>query len=213
LLNLSVKVRGRGIYARFANLDLNGGAALLEELYLEVEMRMEAALEATVREMTHIRTGRANPAILDKLAVEAYEQQMPLKQLATVATPDAHTILIKPFDRNILANIERAISKSDIGLTPINDGHTIRLSFPPLTAERRMELVKAIKKLAEEGRISVRNTRREANDQVKKMEKGKEIAEDESHKALDEIQELTDKYIEEIDEAFKKKEAEITQMR
>ena len=186
---------------------------MLDELYLEIEMRMEAALEATLRDMSHVRTGRANPAILDKVVVEAYEQQMPLKQLASIATPDAHTIMIKPFDRNTLANIERAIGKSDVGLTPINDGNTIRLSFPPLTAERRQELVKNIKKLAEEGRVSVRNARRDANEQVKKLEKDKEITEDDSHKALDEIQKLTDKYTDKIDEAFNKKEEEITQMR
>ena len=186
---------------------------MLDELYLEIEMRMEAALEAVQREMSHVRTGRANPAILDKVAVEAYEQHMPLKQLASIATPNAHTILIKPFDRNILANIERAISKSEVGLTPINDGNTIRLNFPPLTAERRQELVKVIKKVAEEGRVSIRNTRREANEDVKKLEKKKDITEDDSHKALDEIQKLTDKYTEKIDDAFEKKETEVTQMR
>ena len=186
---------------------------MLEKLYRQIEMRMEAAIDATLREMSHVRTGRANPAILDKVVVEAYEQQMPLKQLATVGVPDAHTIVIKPFDRNTLANIERAISKSDVGLTPVNDGNLIRLNFPPLTAERRQELVKVIKKLAEEGRVSVRNVRRDANEDIKKFEKKKDMTEDDSHKAVDEVQKLTDKYIEKIDEAFKKKETEITQMR
>jgi ribosome recycling factor len=197
----------------YAGAPCNWRLALLDEVYLEAEERMENALEATLRDMSHVRTGRANPAILDKITVEAYEQQMPLKQLATIATPDAHNLLIKPFDRNTLANIERAISKSGIGLTPVNDGNTIRLTVPPLTSERRQELVKVIKNIAEEGRISVRNARRDANEQIKKLEKQKEITEDDSHKGLDEVQDLTDKYIEGIDEAFKNKEAEITKMR
>ena len=186
---------------------------MLEKLYRQIETRMEAAIEATLREMSHVRTGRANPAILDKVIVEAYEQQMPLKQLATIGIPDAHTIVIKPFDKNTLANIERGISKSDVGLTPLNDGNLIRLNFPPLTAERRQELVKVIKKLAEEGRVSVRNVRRDANEEIKKLEKAKELTEDECRQAGDEVQKLTDKYIKKIDDAFEKKETEITQMR
>jgi ribosome recycling factor len=186
---------------------------VLDEIYLEAEERMEDALEATLRDMSHVRTGRANPAVLDKIVVEVYEQQMPLKQLATIATPDAHSLLVKPFDKNTLANIEKAISKSGIGLTPVNDGNAIRLNVPPLTSERRQELVKVVKNIAEEGRVSVRNSRREANDRIKKLEKKKEIAEDDSRKGLDEIQRLTDIYTEKIDEAFERKESEITKLR
>ena len=187
--------------------------ALLDELYLETELKMESALEATIKEMSLVRTGRANPAILDKVMVEAYGQTMQLKQLATTSTPDAHTILIKAFDKKTLGDIEKAISKSDIGLSPVNDGNYVRLNVPPLTAERRQELVKVIKNLAEDGRVSVRNARRDGNDLIKKAEKNKDITEDYSRDGLENVQELTDKYIEKIDEAFKKKEVEITQLR
>lgn len=186
---------------------------MLDEIYFEIEGRMENAVLATLREMSFVRTGRANPAVLDKVMVEAYGQQMLLKQLATVATPDAHNLVVKPFDRGTLADIERAINKSGIGLNPVNDGNTIRMNIPPLNAERRRELVKIVKTLAEEGRVSVRNARRDANDRIKKSEKGKEITEDDSRKGLDEVQKLTDNYIEKIDEAFQKKEIEITQLR
>lgn len=186
---------------------------MLDEIYFEIEERMENAVLATLREMSFVRTGRANPAVLDKVMVEAYGQQMLLKQLATVATPDAHNLVVKPFDRGTLADIERAINKSGIGLNPVNDGNTIRMNIPPLNAERRRELVKIVKTLAEEGRVSVRNARRDANDRIKKSEKGKEITEDDSRKGLDEVQKLTDNYIEKIDEAFQKKEIEITQLR
>ena len=186
---------------------------MLDELYFEFEERMENAVTATMREMSLIRTGRANPAILDKVIAEAYGQQMPLKQLASVATPDAHNILIKPFDRGTLGAIEKAINKSGIGLNPVNDGNNIRLNIPPLTNERRQELVKVVKNLAEEGRVSLRNARRDANERIKKLEKQKDITEDDSRKGLDEIQKLTDKYIVKVDEGFSKKEEEITQGR
>ena len=186
---------------------------MLDEVSFEAEERMENAVEATIREMSHVRTGRANPAVLDKVIVEAYGQSMALKQLATVATPDAHTLLIKPFDRNTVGDIEKAVNKSGIGLTPINDGNTIRLNVPPLTSERRQELAKVVKNIAEEGRVSIRNARRDANERIKKLEKKKEITEDDSRKALDEIQKMTDKYTEKIDEAAGKKETEITTMR
>jgi ribosome recycling factor len=186
---------------------------VLDEVSFETEERMEDAVVATIREMSHVRTGRANPAILDRVIVEAYGQSMALKQLATVATPDAHTLLIKPFDRNTLSDIEKAINKSGIGLTPANDGNNIRLNVPPLTSERRQELAKVVKNIAEEGRVSIRNARRDANDRIKKLEKQKEITEDDVRQGNDEIQKLTDNYIERIDEAAKKKEEEITTMR
>lgn len=178
---------------------------------VEVESQMKKAVEATQRDFNTIRTGRANTSLLDRVTVEYYGTPTPLKSLANINTPDASTISIQPYDRSSLNLIEKAISLSDIGLTPNNDGSVIRLNIPPLTSDRRKELVKQVSKLAEEvGRVSIRSIRREAVDSVRKQEKNGEISEDEARDLQDKIQKLTDKYIARIDELLAEKEKDIS---
>lgn len=171
---------------------------------------MQKAVEATQRSFNTVRTGRANAALLDRLTVEYYGAQTPLRSLANITTPDASTIAIQPFDRSTLATIEKAISMSDLGLTPNNDGSIIRLNIPQLTSDRRKELVKTVAKLAEEGKVSIRNIRRDAIDTVKKQAKNSEISEDEAKDLQDSIQKLTDKYVAKVDELLAEKEKDIT---
>ncbi|MDX2273358.1 MAG: ribosome recycling factor [Cyanobacteriota bacterium] len=176
----------------------------------EVEELMQKAIQSTQRSFNTVRTGRASPALLDRIQVEYYGVPTGLKSLANIATPDSSTITIQPFDRTTLAAIERAISMSDLGLTPGNDGTLIRLNIPPLTEERRKELSKAVAKLAEEGRVSIRNVRRDAIDSIRKQEKKAEISEDESTSLQAEIQKLTDRYTKKVDELLAEKEKEIS---
>jgi ribosome recycling factor len=175
----------------------------------DVESHMQKTIEATQRSFNSIRTGRANAALLDRVTVEYYGTQTPLKSLAGISTPDSSTIHIQPYDRSSLNIIEKAISMSDIGLTPNNDGSVIRLNIPPLTSDRRKELVKTAAKLAEEGKVAVRNIRRDAIESVRKQEKSGEISEDETRNLQDSIQKLTDKYITKIDQMLHEKEADI----
>lgn len=170
---------------------------------------MQKSIEATQRSFNTIRTGRANASLLDRVTVEYYGTATPLKSLAGINTPDASTITIQPYDRNTLNIIEKAISMSDIGLTPNNDGSVIRLNIPPLTSDRRKELVKSVAKLAEEGKVSIRNIRRDAIDSVRKQEKSGEISEDEARDLQDSIQKLTDKYIGKVEQLLQEKEADI----
>lgn len=176
----------------------------------EVESHMKKAIEATQRSFNTIRTGRANASLLDRVMVDYYGAETPLKQLASINTPDATTITIQPYDRSSISMVEKAINMSDLGLTPSNDGSVIRLNIPPLTAERRKELVKLAGKYAEEQKVSIRNIRRDAIDAVRKQEKNKEISEDEGRSLQDEIQKMTDKYIAKIDEILAQKEKDIT---
>lgn len=176
----------------------------------EAESLMQKSVEATQRSFNTIRTGRANATILDRVMVEYYGAPTPLKSLASINTPDASTIAIQPFDRGSLNLIEKAISMSDVGLTPNNDGSMIRLNVPPLTTERRKEFVKLAAKFAEEGRVAIRNIRRDAVDSVRKQEKNSEISEDEARDLQDSIQKLTDKYIAKVDELLADKEKDIT---
>ncbi len=176
----------------------------------DVESQMQKAVEATQRSFNTIRTGRANPSLLDRVMVEYYGADTPLKALASVSTPDASTIMIQPYDKGSLGVIEKAISLSDLGLTPNNDGNLIRLNIPALTTERRQELVKLAGKFAEEGKVSIRNIRRDAIDDVRKDEKDSNISEDESRDLQDEIQQLTDKYTAKTDEVLAEKEKDIT---
>ena len=180
-----------------------------DDILLETEDQMQKALEANHRNFNTIRTGRANPSLLDRIEIDYYGAQTPLKALANISSPDSSTLLIQPFDASSLTTIEKAISLSDVGLTPNNDGRVIRLNIPALTSERRKEFVKTAGKIAEEGRVSIRNQRRNAIDAVKKLEKASEISEDESRDAQDEIQKLTDKYIAKLDEALAAKEKDI----
>ncbi|HEY8462697.1 MAG TPA: ribosome recycling factor [Bacillota bacterium] len=173
---------------------------------------MKATIEATKRELAAVRTGRANAGILDRVMVEYYGTPTPLKQLASISVPEARMIVIQPWDKAAVSAIEKAIQKADLGLNPVNDGGTIRLPVPQLTEERRKELVKVVKKEAEEKRVAIRNLRRDANEKAKAMEKNGRISEDEGKRALDEIQKLTDKYIAEIDRLLGQKEKEIMEV-
>jgi ribosome recycling factor len=176
----------------------------------EIEELMNKAVQATQRSFNTVRTGRANSSLLDRIQVEYYGVPTPLKALASLTTPDSSTLLIQPFDPSTLAAIERAIVASDLGLTPSNDGKVVRLTIPPLTEERRKELSKQVAKLAEEGRVSIRNIRRDGIDSVRKREKNGELSEDESKNLQDDIQKLTDRYIKKIDELLAEKEKELT---
>lgn len=176
----------------------------------ETEASMQKAVEAAQRSFNTIRTGRANTSLLDRVMVEYYGAPTPLKSLASISTPDASTITVQPFDRGSLNIVEKAISMSDLGLTPNNDGSTIRLNIPQLTSDRRKELVKTVAKLAEEGKVSIRNIRRDAVDDIRKQGKSGEISEDEARDLQDQVQKLTDKYIVKIDDLLAEKEKDIT---
>lgn len=176
----------------------------------DTEDHMQKAVEATQRSFNTIRTGRANASLLDRITVEYYGAESSLRTISNISTPDASTITIQPFDRSSLTLIERAISMSDVGLVPNNDGSVIRLNIPPLTTERRKEFAKMAAKLAEEGKVSVRNIRRDSIDTVRKEVKNSEISEDESKDLQDKVQKLTDQYIAKIDELLAAKEKEIT---
>ena len=176
----------------------------------EAESTMQKTVEATQRSFNTIRTGRANASLLDRVMVEYYGSPTSLKSLASISTPDATTITIQPFDRSTLNSIEKAISMSDVGLTPNNDGSTIRLNIPPLTSERRKEFIKLAAKYAEEGKVAIRNIRRDAMETIRKQEKNSEVTEDESRDLQDQLQKLTNKYIERIDELLAEKDKEIS---
>ncbi|MEH2116897.1 ribosome recycling factor [Nostoc sp.] len=176
----------------------------------EAESTMQKTVESTQRSFNTIRTGRANASLLDKVSVDYYGSPTPLKSLANISTPDATTILIQPYDRKSLNIVEKAISLSDVGLTPSNDGSVIRLNIPPLTSDRRKEFVKMASKYAEEGRVAIRNIRREAIDSIRKQEKNTEISEDEARDQQDKLQKLTNKYTARVDELLAEKEKDIT---
>ncbi|AFY90626.1 MAG: Ribosome-recycling factor [Chroococcidiopsis cubana SAG 39.79] len=176
----------------------------------EAESTMQKTVEATQRSFNTIRTGRANASLLDRVMVEYYGSPTSLKSLASISTPDATTITIQPFDRSTLNSIEKAISMSDVGLTPNNDGSTIRLNIPPLTSERRKEFIKLAAKYAEEGKVAIRNIRRDALETIRKQEKSSEVTEDEARDLQDRLQKLTNKYIERIDELLAEKDKEIS---
>lgn len=175
----------------------------------EAESRMEKAVEATQSAFNSVRTGRANVSILDKVVVDYYGAKTPLKSLANISVPDSSSINIQPFDRGTLNIIEKAINLADLGLTPNNDGVVIRLNIPPLTSERRNEFVKLAHKYAEEGRVAIRNIRRDAIELIKKQEKASDISKDESRDLQDKIQKMTDKYSAKIEEFLAHKEKDI----
>jgi len=181
----------------------------IKEIMHDTETKMKKTVEATHREFSSIRTGRASIALVEGIKVDYYGALTPLKQMAAVSTPDARLVMIQPWDKAALEEIEKAILKSEIGISPTNDGKVIRLAIPPLTQERRVELDKVLKKLAEDGRVSLRTARHAAVEIVRKSEKDKVIAEDEKFKGQDDIQKLTDKYIKEIDDLLAGKEKEI----
>jgi ribosome recycling factor len=175
------------------------------------EERMKKAIEALKRELSSLRAGRATPSLLDKIQVDYYGTPTPLNQVGTISTPDPRTLVIQPWDKSVLDAVEKAIQKSDLGLTPNNDGNIIRINIPPLTEERRTELVKMTRKYGEDAKVAVRNVRRDANDEIRKLEKG-ELSEDESRRLQDEIQKLTDRYVKEVDQVLAAKEKEIMEV-
>lgn len=185
---------------------------MIAEVIRDAEERMHKGVDVLRREYAVIRAGRANPSLLDRIMVEYYGAPTPIKQLTNISAPEARLLVLQPFDKSVLPDIERAIMKSDLGLNPSNDGTVIRLNIPQLTAERRLELVKKVKKEAESARVAVRNVRRDVNDKLKKMEKDHEASEDEVKKAQDDVQKMTDKIIKEIDQVMATKESEITEV-
>lgn len=183
-----------------------------ETIKNDAKERMEKAISSLKKELSTIRAGRANPSLLDKIVIEYYGAQTPLNQLANITTPDPRTLIIQPWDKSVAGEIEKAILKSELGLTPNNDGVVIRINIPSLTEERRKELVKLVKKTGEESKVAIRNIRRDGNDELKKIEKSGDISEDESRRTQDEIQKLTDKYIDEVDKVVGHKEEEIMEI-
>lgn len=181
----------------------------MQTLIKDMESRMNAALETLGREFAAVRTGRASTGLLDTIRVDYYGTPTVVNQMASVSVPDARTLVIQPWEASQLQAIEKAILKSDLGLTPVNDGKTLRLTMPTLTEERRKQLAKTVARIAEEARVAVRNIRREANDKLKAMAKSKKVAEDDERRGHDQIQKATDKFIAKVDELLKKKEQEI----
>ncbi len=181
----------------------------MQDVLKDMDARMAAAIEALSREFASVRTGRASASLLDGIRVDYYGTMTPISQMASVSVPDARTLTIQPWEASQLKEIEKAIIKSDLGITPNNDGKLLRLSMPSLTEERRKQLAKSVGKVAEEGRVAVRNVRREANDRLKALARDKKLSEDEERRGHDAIQKTTDKYIAKVDELLKKKEQEI----
>jgi ribosome recycling factor len=178
-------------------------------LLKDFEARMQAAIDALTREFAGLRTGRANAGLLDVVRVEAYGKPTPINQVGTVSVPDSRTIVIQPWDASLMKEIEKGIAKSDLGLTPSNDGKVIRLTVPSLTEERRRQLAKSVGKFAEDARVAIRNARREANDKLKALAKDKKVSEDEERRGHEQIQKATDRFIAKVDELAKKKEQEV----
>ena len=182
----------------------------MQDVLKEVETRMQAAIEALAREFAGVRTGRASTGLLEGMRVDYYGTPTPVAQVAAISVPDPKTLLIQPWDPSLISAVEKAIMKSDLGLTPTSDGKSIRLSLPPLTEERRRQLAKVVGKLAEDARVAIRNIRREANEKLKAREKKeKAISEDESRRGQEQIQKTTDRHIRGVDELLQKKEEEI----
>lgn len=185
---------------------------MIEGLFQDAKRRMEGAVTALKQEFAAIRTGRANPALLDRIQVEYYGTMTPVQQLATISVPEPRLLVIQPWDKSTLKAIEKAILQSDLGLTPSNDGSVIRIQLPQLTEERRKELVRFARKVAEDHRVAVRNIRRELIDELKKLEKEGEISEDEARRAQTRAQELTDQFIAQIDKLLAQKESDILEV-
>jgi ribosome recycling factor len=185
---------------------------MIKETLIEAEEKMKSALSALEHNLSTIRTGRASPALIERLQVEYYGTPTPLQQLATISAPEPRLLTIKPFDVSGLKNIERAILASDLGLTPNNDGKIIRLNIPPLTEERRKELIKVVHHRLEEAKVAIRNVRRSMHDDLREFEKEKEISEDDFKRGEADLQKLTDKYVAKIDEIGARKETEVREV-
>lgn len=185
---------------------------MLNDIYADAQDRMKKALENLDQDYKRLRTGRASIALVDGIRVEYYGASTPLSQLATLTIPEPRTIMIQPWDTSVIGEVEKAILKSELGLTPMNDGKAIRINIPMLTADRRKELVKLAKKMAEESKVAVRNIRRDVNEMIKDLKKEKEISEDEGFKAQEETQKITDDFIKKVDEIYSAKEKEILEI-
>ena len=185
---------------------------MIDDVLKDAGRRMDRSVETARHEFTTIRTGRASAVLLDRVQVSAYGTKMPVNQLATIGVPEPRLLTITPFDKSVMKDIERAILESDLGLTPANDGQVIRLPIPQLTEERRKELVKQVRHMAEEGRVAARNVRRDALHQMKKLEQDGDVGADEVHRAEERLQKLTDEHVQKIDAALKAKEAEIMEV-
>ena len=185
---------------------------MIDDIYLESDEKMEKTLKSIRLQLAKIRTGKASPAMLDSVRVNYYGASTPLKQIASISVPEVRLIVIQPWEKNIIADVEKAILTADLGLNPINDGNVIRLPIPPLTEERRKELVKLTKRIGEEGKVTLRNIRRDANEAMKKAEKKHDISEDDLRRGQGNIQELTDDFIKKVDELLLKKEKEVMEI-
>lgn len=185
---------------------------MIEEVRKKSQARMEKALDALKREFAGVRTGRASTHLLDGIHVPYYGTETPLSQVASLSVPEPRLIVIQPWQASLIPDIEKAIQKSDLGLTPSNDGKIVRLAVPPLTEERRKELAKVVKKMAEEARVSIRNVRRDGNEEFKKLEKAEHVGKDDIRKASDDLQKMTDQWIKKIDDLLAHKEAEIMEV-
>ncbi len=185
---------------------------MIASIFNETEMRMTKTIEHLKKDLAGLRAGRANPAMVDRIVVNYFDQKTPLNQLANITVPEARMLVIQPWDKTAIAEIEKAIQKSDLGINPSNDGNVIRLVIPQLTEERRKEIVKSVKKRSEEAKVAIRNIRREQNDQIKGIEKEKLISENESKKAVEDIQKSTDKFIKDVDVILAAKEKDIMEV-
>ncbi len=183
-----------------------------QEVISRTKDKMEKAIQAYTRELASIRAGRANASLLDKISVDYYGVPTPINQIASISVPEARMLVVQPYDKSIVGDVEKAIQKSDLGINPTSDGTVIRIVIPPLTEERRKDLVKVVKKEAEEAKIAVRNIRRDANEELKKLEKNGELTEDEMRRWSDQVQKLTDDFIGKIDQLTKEKEKDILEV-
>ncbi|HHT63884.1 MAG: ribosome recycling factor [Bacillota bacterium] len=185
---------------------------MIREIVQEAEEKMNKTVDVLKKDFASLRAGRATPALLDKIQVDYYGALTPVNQMANINVPEARLLVIQPWDKSTIPAIEKAILKSDLGLNPSSDGNVIRIGIPQLTEERRKELVKVVRKKAEEARVAIRNVRRDVNDMIKELEKEHEVSEDESKRALDEVQKVTDKFIKKVDEVMNTKEKEIMEV-
>ena len=198
--------------ARRSKNTSEGGFAMIAEIKADVADRMMKAVASTNHELSKIRTGKATTALLDGIRVEYYGNKVPLNQAATLSVPEPRMITVQPWEKSLASEISKEIMKSDLGLNPVQDGNMIRIPIPQLNEERRKDLVRLVKRLAEEGRVAIRNVRRDANDHLKKAEKAHEISEDDMHRTVDEVQKMTDEHIAEIDKLVIAKEAEVMEV-
>lgn len=185
---------------------------MLDDVYHDMDYKMERSLAALRKELSRIRTGRATLALLEGIDVDYYGTSTPLNQMSTLAAPEGRLLTIQPWDKSQLGLIEKAIQRSDLGLTPMNDGKIIRLSIPPLTAERRKDLVKKVKKIGEEAKVALRNVRREGNETLKDLEKTKDISQDDLRRGQEQVQKITDRFISQVDDVLNAKEHEILEV-